>query len=166
MADFQIALAITLKSEGGYNRDPETDEVVNMGVTLEFLRHAQILMSSGPPTDKDVAFVKSLTRDEVAEIYDKYFWGELGKLTSQAVANKVFDVYVNTGHGIVFLQLALKVADDGILGPKTIAAANAADPVALLATIKSEGKAYYELLATKKAAWAKDLPGWIARLES
>lgn len=166
MADFKTALAITLKSEGGFFHVIETGEVVNMGITLETLRNLGVLKSSGPATDADIAFVKSLTLDEVTEIYEKEYWCNIGEISSQTVANKVFDVQVNTGHGVIFLQLALGVQDDGILGPRTAAATNEADPQKLLAIIKLEGTAYYKNLATKKDIWAKDLNGWLARLNA
>lgn len=166
MADFNVALALTLKNEGGFAWIRETNEVVNMGITLDTIRHLGILKSSGPPTDADVAFIKSLTLAEVTDIYRQQYWGRMGELTSQALANKVFDVQVNTDHGIRFMQLALKLKDDGILGPKTLAAANSVNPDLLISEIKEEGKQYYQYLATKKAAWAKDLPMWIARLDA
>ncbi len=166
MADFKIAIALTLKNEGGFAWVKETNEVVNHGVTLDTLRHLGVLKTVGLPTPEDVAFVKSLTQDEAIEIYEKAYWGRMGELKSQELANKVFDVQVNTYHGIRFLQLALKLKDDGILGPKTLAAANAADPAWLIAEIKLQGKQYYEFLATKSAAWLKDLPTWLARLNA
>jgi lysozyme family protein len=64
------------------------------------------------------------------------------------------------------LQRALGIPDDGILGPRTIAAANAADPVSLLADIRTCGTHFYCSLAESKPELAPNLPGWLARLNS
>ena len=52
----------------------------------------------------------------------------------------VFDAAVNSGpaQSVKWLQRALGVADDGVLGPRTLAAANAANPDALRARIVAQ----------------------------
>lgn len=174
MSDFKLAIPITLKNEGGFeDHSATTGEVVNMGITLEFLRGIGVIKTSGPATPEDKAFVKSLTVDEVTQIYQEYFWDKpnIGALNDQDVAAKVFDVNVNTGHGIIFLQRALRVPQDNILGPLTAKQANDTDPKLLLARLRSFGVAYYASVrdranAEGNLALAADYPGWITRLNS
>ncbi|NVO07830.1 MAG: hypothetical protein HXX19_18755 [Rhodoferax sp.] len=71
----------------------------------------------------------------VLEFYCKNFWdaNRLGEITNQDVADWLYDHAVNGGgRGIQWMQEAAGVTADGDIGNKTIAAINAADPVALL----------------------------------
>lgn len=170
MAQFDPAVTLTLKHEGGFFHVPATGEVVNMGITLETLRSLGVLKTSGPATQADIDFVKSLTVDEAKDIYRHQYWDKLrlDLMDSQDVANKVFDLAVNTGlsQASKILQQALGVPIDGILGPKTMAAANAANPLILLADIRTCGAHFYCEVAQSKPALAPDLPGWLNRLNS
>ncbi len=171
MAEFVPAVEKTLLAEGGYYHNPATGEYANLGITLKTLRSLGVLMTSGPATPEDIKFVKSLTEDEAKDIYWESYWDKLrlDEITSQDVANKVFDLAVNTGPGtaVKLLQRALPaVLVDGIIGPKTIWAANSCDPLALLARIRDEAAHHYEQIAANNPALAPDLPGWLNRLNS
>ena len=170
MSLFDPAVEKTLISEGGFFWNHTTGEVVNMGITLKTLRSLGVLKTSGPPLESDIAFVKSLTEDEAKDIYQDQYWDplHLELLTSQEVANKIFDLAVNTGwtQATKILQRALRIPDDGILGPHTVAAANAADPVNLLADIRTCGTQFYCELAQSKPELADNLDGWLKRLNA
>ncbi len=170
MADFNLAIPITLEHEGGFFHNLTTGEVVNMGVTLATLRSLGILKTSGLPTTGDIAFVRGLTMDEVEQIYREQYWNhlELDQINDQAVAAKVFDLAVNMGvvTAARILQQAVGVPADGIVGPHTIGAANATDPVALLGMIQSRAATQYQQIAIANPALAEDLPGWLRRLNS
>lgn len=170
MADFQTALAITLDHEKGFFHNTVTGEVVNMGITLDTLRSLGILKTRGPATPEDIAFVKGLTAEDVSPIYRQEYWDklQLDKFVNQAVANKVFDLAVNTGthQATMFLQRALRILADGQLGPLTLSAANSADPQRVLDSIRSQGAQFYRELAANNPELAPDLPGWLARLDS
>ena len=175
MADFQPALAITLKHEGGFadrskTRPDSTGEVVNMGITLDTLRSLGILKSKGPASEADIFFVKTLTEDEAADIYRQQYWDkiELDGVNSQEVANKVFDLAVNTGthQSVVFLQKAVGTVADGDLGAITLIATNRADPNTTLSKIRLYAETFYRDIAMNNPALAPDLSGWLARLAS
>jgi len=140
------------------------------GITLSTLRSLGILKTKGPALQSDVEFVKSLTEDEAKDIYMQEYWDKLNldRLTSQDVANKVFDLAVNMGvvTSARFLQAACGVPVDGIVGPHTIGVANAMDSGVLLAAIRAHAKNRYAEIAASNPALAPDLPGWLARLDS
>ena len=83
--------------------------------------------------------------------YALHFWnGWLAQLNSQDLANRVFDGGVNSGQGnaVRWLQEALGatgaqgVAVDGVWGPVTLAAANAAPQDTLLDAFRQERVAF------------------------
>ena len=87
----------------------------------------------------------------VLHFYALHFWnGWLAQLNSQDLANRVFDGGVNSGEGnaVRWLQEALRatgaqgVAVDGVWGPITLAAANAAPQDALLDAFSQERVAF------------------------
>lgn len=110
--DWEKAIAFVLKEEGLYSNDPnDKGGETNFGISKR----------SYPNVD-----IKSLTVDKAKEIYIKDFWNvchcdELPFPLSIAV----FDSAVNQGVGAAsrMLQIALNVTVDGVIGPKTIAAA-------------------------------------------
>ena len=101
---------------------------------------------------------------EVEAIYRKWYWDEMrcGELPS-GVDYCVFDFGVNSGvfRSAKFLQAALGVTADGQIGPKTIAAANAATPGYLIGAICDARLQYLRGLST----WWKYKRGWTTRVE-
>jgi lysozyme family protein len=169
MADFGQALVKVLENEGGFFHNQETGEVVNRGVTLDTLRGLGFLRSTGPATPADVAFVQALSMGQTASIYRLQYWDklELDKITSQDVAAKIFDLSVNVGtvQATKFVQRAVGVRDDGVLGPVSLAAINKANPAALLSLIRWEASKFYRDVAAAHPDLAPNLAGWLARLE-
>ena len=107
----------------------------------------------------------------------------LAEITSQNIANKLFDMGVNMGvHQAVHLaQRALNalistgaqplpagepLLEDGIVGDHTIAAINAADPIHLHAMIVEVCKTFYIHIVSNNPAQALYLHGWLKRAES
>lgn len=168
MAEFQPAVTITLKNEGGFFHNTVTGEIVNHGVTLAFVR------SSGYKPDADEAFIQSLTTAEAAAIYQTYFWNRysLGSIIDQDLANKAFDLTVNMGPAALrLLQSAVngsggQCAEDGVLGPLSLGQINALDPVKLLAEFKAVAAQRYQQIAANNSELAGDLSGWLARLNA
>ncbi len=119
--------------------------------------------------------LRTLTREAAIAIYFRDFWSRapFGELTPP-LAEKLFDLSVNIGpaHGARCLQRALRacghrVAEDGVLGAATLAAARAADAASLLAALRSEAAGYYRMTAAQPRAGdlgARDfLEGWLNR---
>jgi len=57
-------------------------------------------------------------------------------------------------------------AEEGILGPISIAQINALDPVKLMAEYKDQAAQRYTQIAAGNTELAGDLTGWMARLNS
>jgi len=103
----------------------------------------------------------------VQNFYQIEFWNKwLAQIVSDEVVKRVFDEAVNAGPGtaVKILQTALKIEDDGLWGPNTVAAANAADSSLVQLFIAARVQ-HYRDIARDNPAEAKYLPEWIARAE-
>jgi lysozyme family protein len=58
-----------------------------------------------------------------------------------------------------------RVAEDGLIGPRTLAAINAAGPIAYYQLLREFSAAYYRHLAAVNPALAVNLAGWLKRAE-
>ena len=174
MAEFEPAVLITLRHEGGCLHNEVTGEIVNHGVTLRFVRN------SGYKPDADEDFIRNLSRAEATQIYQTYFWNphRIGSIGDQNLANKVFDLTVNMGPGdanhpgaVPLLQSAVNACGgactvDGVLGPISIGQINTLDPAVLLARYKQLVAQRYTAIAAGNTELAGDLTGWLDRLDA
>lgn len=108
---FDISFDRLIKNEGGYVNNPtDPGGETNWGICKR----------SYPGVD-----IKNLTRDQAKAIYLRDFWrrGQMDQY-DEAIAFQVFDAAVNHGieTAIRLLQRAAGVADDGDIGPVTVAA--------------------------------------------
>lgn len=107
--------------------------------------------------------MRDLTQDQAKAIYRRLYWDSVkaDQLPSQ-VRYAVFDGAVNSGVGqsIRWLQRALGVADDGRIGPITIAAAMAADPEVLYRKLIGARLIFMTDLST----WRSFGKGWARRI--
>jgi lysozyme family protein len=111
--------------------------------------------------------IANLTRDQAILIY----WKEWGKYNVESLPEKIaiaqFDVRVNGGHAVEWLQATLNEIDgsnldvDGVLGRETIAAANACDEDAVVRYFITLRDERFEALA--HGPRAKFLDGWEQR---
>lgn len=116
--------------------------------------------------------IKELTLEEAKKIYHRDFWkrGKFEDVPDNNVAIKLFDLSVNMGTKTttIILQRALRavgisVVEDGIWGPRTQLGIISANPIHLLAALKSEAAGYYRLIAQKSPTQQKFLSGWLNR---
>lgn len=166
---FDQAFALTVGVEGGYQcstADPGNWWVDDAGshhlIGTNWGISAPVLADwlGRPITQTDM---QTLTRDQAAAIYRARYWEPLQADALPApIAALLFDGAVNQGVGRAahWLQNALGVAADGIVGPVTLAAVAAADAWALHAEIARRRDESYRL----DAAWARNAVGWIRRL--
>lgn len=165
MADFSEAIETVLHNEGGFVDDPDDDGgATNWGISLRFYKKIN--------PSATVEDIKNLTPQRAMEIYKQYFWdpNHYGDIKDIDIATKVFDAAVNSGPvpANICLQRAIKaqspaqiLLEDGVLGPKSIAAINSYDKSTLLPALKSELAGHYRQIADKKY-----LNGWLHRAYS
>ena len=119
--NFDKAFKLLIGHEGGYAHDPK-----DPGGETKF----GISKRAYPEVD-----VANLTLNEAKEIYKIDYWDILlAEELPEEIRFSVFDAAVNSGNrqAIKWLQQAVGVIDDGIIGPKTLAAINEADPYKLV----------------------------------
>lgn len=154
---FEEAFKNTLLHEGGYVNDPQDPGgETKYGVSKRSYPHIDI---------------KNLTLDDAKKIYYEDFWlKQKCNVIQKDLAAKLFDLSVNVGtkQAGLFMQRALRVTkqeliEDGIIGVNTLDAIRRADPIILLASLKSEAAGYYRLLVAKNASMKKYINGWLSR---
>jgi lysozyme family protein len=119
--NFDEAFDRLIESEGGYVSNPkDPGGETRFGVTIAVARANGY---QGPMKDLPLEFSKNLYRGK--------YWAPIkAEQLPQALRFEVFDAAVNSGVGqaVKWLQRAVGTAEDGIIGPATIAASNAAGP--------------------------------------
>ena len=153
--NFDQAFHTLLGHEGGYSNHPNDPGGETMwGVTAAVARGAGY---SGPMRDMPTDTAKGIYRD--------LYWTPVRADELPApVRYAVFDAAVNSGPGqaVRWLQRAAGVADDGKLGPVSMAAITAADPEALLRKMLAARLAFMSSLP----AWPAFGRGWARRIAS
>lgn len=167
MADFEKAIPIILKHEGGYvNHPSDPGGATNRGITYSvFGRLARPLLGINPT----LLNLRGLTEDQAKKIYKHEFWDKMkgNLITDQQIAEILFDGFVNKGkNGIKLMQSVLQQTQDGIVGPLTLNAINTADPFPLFESYKQSRVSYYKNLALRKPKLNVFLKGWLIRINS
>lgn len=142
------AFAQLIGNEGGYTVD---DGGATMyGVTE---RVARANGYTGDMHDLPLA-----TAQEIAKVH---YWDLCCCDQLEAhVAFQVFDAAYNGGNPITWLQVAAVVLVDGIIGPQTIAAVNATDPLKIILRFDAQRLKYLASLH----AWPTYGKGWADRI--
>lgn len=129
---FDKAFEIILGSEGGYvndERDPGGE--TKYGITKR----------DYPDLD-----IKNLTVEQAKKTYKANYWDAVkGDFLPSSVATMLFDSAVNQGpvRAIKFMQRALGVQVDGVIGPKTLSAAQSVDPEEFAVKFMAERAIHY-----------------------
>lgn len=157
--NFDRAMAHVFRSEGGYVDHPhDPGGATNMGITIGTL--SQHL---GRRATK--AEVRALDRATAARIYRRKYWNAVrADDLPPGVDLVAFDGAVNSGpsRGAKWLQAALGVAQDGKIGPQTIAAAKMRAPADTIREAIAARRAFLRRLKT----WSTFGKGWERRLAS
>ncbi len=170
-----------LAREGGFVNDPDDPGgATNHGVTIHTMRRLGLDLTGDGRVD--TADVRRLTRQQARQIFIEHYFHRPGiSKLPEVLHASVFDMQVNAGaNAVKILQRLLRkmgqrVAVDGQIGPKTIAAATAAAGAAadhIADAYGIERRNYYYALADKRAASRKyarrrdgGKGGWIRRAE-
>jgi lysozyme family protein len=149
MDNFLTAINRVLGAEGGYTYNPaDPGGETKWGISRR----------SYPNLD-----IKNLTRDQAIALYRRDFWdaAKLGDLPL-SIASQMLDFAVNSGAGTATraLQRAVGVADDGLVGPHTIAALRASEPHDLIMRFLAERLVFM----TGLRGWSDFGKGWARRI--
>lgn len=169
---FDAAVAIVLAHEGGFQNDAAdpgnwSGGAVGAGACLG--TKYGIAAATHPGLD-----IAALSEADACAIYRREWWDRLGLARlPPPLGAKLFDAAVNLGANpaVACFQRALNqvggaVAEDGILGPATIAAANAAPADAALAALREALAAHYRQIVARHPDRTRFLAGWLARAYS
>lgn len=159
--NFDTAFERLIGHEGGFSDDPKdpgnwTGGRPGAGKLLG--TKYGIAANTYPDLD-----IKSLTLDQAKAIYRRDWWDKIhADQLPSAVAFQLWDFAVNAGitRAVISLQRAVGVADDGKLGPRTLAAVNAMPVPDVLARFNAERLEFYASLST----WPTYGKGWARRV--
>lgn len=154
---YDEALKRVLAHEGGYTNHPaDPGGPTNYGITIaDYRRHVK--------PGATAADVRAMKVEEAKAIYRAKYWDALRCDDLPAgVDYAVFDYGVNSGIGRAarVLQRVLGLADDGQIGPQTIAALRPRDAKVVVAAICDERLAFLRHLGT----WPVFGKGWGRRV--
>lgn len=168
MSRFSECLKFILKWEGGYGNDSlDRGGPTNCGVTQATYDAYRLGKGLGRQP------VVGISAPEVADVYWSRYWKPVrGDNLPRGIDLVVFDAAVN--HGIKqaakFLQRAVGVGDDGVIGEVTIEAviSDAASGLTKdnIASIIGQRRAFYENLVARAPGQKKFFNGWMNRLSS
>lgn len=169
MADINILSRFILSFEGGFVNDPlDRGDATNKGVTIATWR--KVGYDKDGDGDIDVDDLKLLTdRDVTDRVLRPHYWNrwKADQIKSQSLANILVDwVWASGANGIKIPQQILGVKADGIVGPKTLAALNAANPQQLFEAIKKRRVAFIENIVKKTPSQKRFRDGWLRRLNA
>lgn len=151
--NFDQAFDILLGHEGGYANHPSDPGGETMwGIT------ARVAIKEGYTGD-----MHALPRETAKSIYKRKYWDAvMADRLPEAVRYTVFDAAVNSGprQAISWLQRALDVGEDGVMGPLTLDAVNKASGLRLGVLFNAERLDFMTSLPT----WGAFGRGWSRRI--
>jgi len=151
-----------LKREGGFVSHPnDRGGSTNYGITQT--TYAKSLEKAGKPW----ADVRGLTEDTAIQIYHEMYWKPAKCDVLPAGIKEIhFDSAVNSGiaRANKFLQESVGAEQDGILGPKTLAAANEIEGQLLKARYMNVRYRFYTAIVNRDRSQMAFLLGWLNRM--
>ena len=172
MADFKPAFAFVLQHEDSTRSGKVTVDAggrTRFGIAEKFHPDLPEEFFTGPAED---------ALAEAEKIEEREYWDamRLGEVENQNVANKLFDMGVNMGvrQAAFYAQRAanalvavdVRLAEDSVIGPRTLAAINAGDPIVYYQLLCQFSAAFYRHVAAVNPAQAVNLAGWMKRAEA
>ena len=149
MGMFDYFIERVLTHEGGYVNDPrDPGQETRWGISKR----------AYPQVD-----IRNLTRAQAVDIYRRDFWQRVrGDELPREFAFQALDAAVNHGIGnaVRWMQRAAGVADDGVIGPVTLAAVQRAQAADLVLRFNAERLRFYAKLTTFSVFGR----GWVNRV--
>lgn len=157
--NFDRALEHVLRHEGGFvNHPKDPGGATNKGITLATFR--RYVKPGGSVED-----LKKLTREQAATCYRRQYWDTIsGSELPGGVDYAVFDFAVNSGpsRAAKYVQRVVGVAEDGKIGPATVAAIKARPRAIIINDLCDKRLAFLRALKT----WGTFGKGWSSRVSS
>lgn len=158
----QIAQEIVAR-EGGYVDDPDDPGgATNFGVTIHTMRRLGLDLTRDGVVD--ALDVRALTRDQAVSLFIDHYYQRPGiARLPQSLRPSVFDMYVNAGSNAVKIlqrllrEMGQEIEVDGVIGPQTAAAAEAAAKAAPdhIADARPESRKFARSRTGGKGGWIK-----------
>lgn len=155
---FDTIIGLILDIEGGYANDPnDPGGETKYGISKRSYPHLDI---------------KNLTIPDAKEIYYQDWWKPLRcpEIHDARIGQKLLNIAIHSGrcNGVKVLQRALcdvgePVVVDGIIGPKTLAATNRANPDQLWKAMCYQQAQFYKWLIGRNPNLARYERGWMKR---
>lgn len=181
MANFNQAFQITMGNEGGYANNPaDPGGETWKGIARHYWPNwpgwtiVDQVMATNPSNINTALSANAQLQQLVLAFYKQNFWdtGKLDELNDQQTANQLFDSAVNMGTGIAsrFLQEGVNTLKpnaltvDGVVGPATIAAANALPAESLYNAICNLRKQRYMQIIAANPSEAIFEHSWMRRI--
>jgi lysozyme family protein len=155
-SNFKASLALVLQSEGGNDDDPaDHGGRTSRGITQ---REYDAWRAENK---KPLMDVWSASQADINAIYREEYWDPFCDGLPKGLDYLYFDMAVNAGpnRAAILLQRALKVTDDGRIGPVTRQAIAKANPAQLVTDFSAQKEAFYRSLHQPKF-----LKGWLNRV--
>jgi lysozyme family protein len=155
--NFQRALKLVLKHEGGWSDHPKDPGGATMkGVTLaNFRRYVK------PKATKED--LRKITDEQVATVYRRFYWDAVhGAELPGGIDYAVFDFAVNSGpaRAAKYLQAVVGAKVDGKIGPATLAATRKMMRATVINDLCDNRMAFLKKLGT----WPTFKNGWTSRV--
>lgn len=153
------------KKTGWANDPADRGGATMVGVTIGTYRTYCRYKGRKVPTVNDL---KNITYKEWRDVVHTLYWSKwkADLIEDQNVANMIVDWVWASGQGIGIkrVQKILGVTADGIVGPKTLAAVNAADPQVLFTKVYNARAAHFNAIVKANPSQKKWLKGWMNRI--
>ena len=169
MAKFENFAGKLLRLEGGYVNHPlDRGGPTKYGVILSvWQEHGHDKDGDG---DIDAEDIKKLGEDDARYIAKKIFWDYFlaDFILNESVAQFIVDWGYNSGRKTVakIVQRLVKVEVDGLVGPRTLTAINAADQEWLFNQLKIERKVFLNSIIKRRPYQIVFYDGWMNRVNS
>ena len=147
---FDDAFAAICGIEGNYSNNPnDPGKATKFGITEVV---ARAWGYNGDMHDLTIAMAKSIAK---TNYWDRFQCGQF----DPRIGYLIFDAAFNGGHPIQWLQKAVDVNQDGVVGPATICAVRNIEPWRIMARFNAYHAQYYAALDNHTM-----IDGWVNRI--
>lgn len=154
------------KAKGVIKKKSDLGGATLVGVTLTTFQEWRRSKGKPKPTEADL---ERLTYSEWLDIVRSLFWDKCkgDKIRSQSVANMFVDWVWHSGPLVIRkVQDIFSLVQDGIVGPKTLAALNAVPAKTVFDRIKAAREQYYRKIVANRQSQSVNLKGWLNRMNA